>query len=92
MEAAICNTAAFDETTRLASIHYNEPLIWFEASGFYHTINTETSLGLQAVVALCHGDGVVVNLWASTHSSRSLNGVDVGAGHVKALDLDLSTI
>jgi hypothetical protein len=34
------------QTAFLADVHYNESLVWFEASGFFYTVNTGSSMGL----------------------------------------------
>jgi hypothetical protein len=41
VEAAVCPTVyPFVHTALLADVHYNESLVWFEASGFCYTLNT----------------------------------------------------
>ena len=66
----------------------NESLVWFEASGFCYTLNTGSTPGLFFDIPLlpCHGDPVALVL----HTLQQfINGVDVGVGQLKALDLGL---
>lgn len=42
----------FAETVLLANGHYNESLIWLEATGFCYTINKWSSLGLRSDILL----------------------------------------
>ena len=45
--------------------HCNDPLVWYEASGFCYSINAGTSLGLlsdRLLLTLCHGGPVVLVL------------------------------
>lgn len=43
----VCHTVyMIAQTAFLADVHYNESLVWFEASGFFYTVNTGSSMGL----------------------------------------------
>ena len=78
----------FVHTSLLANVRYNELLVWFKVSSFWILTGTHLS---YPVVALGHGDLVVLDLWDwSLHTLQQfINGVDVGMGQFKALDLGL---
>lgn len=42
----------FLQTSLLINNHCNKSLVWFKASGFYYTINPESSLGLLSCCSL----------------------------------------
>lgn len=75
----------------LANVQCNESLIWFKASGFCYTINTEFLSGLLSVT-LCHGDPVALDLQDQPLYTLQwmIDGVAVGVGRLKALDLTVS--
>ena len=87
----MCSTVyASVHTSLIANIHCNESLVWFEASGFCYTINAGSSQGYPVAV-LCRGDPAALNLqdWPYHTLQQFIDGVDVGVGQLKALDLGL---
>jgi hypothetical protein len=80
---------------QLADVHYNESLVWFEASGFCSTVNagsSETPLGYPAV-ALSHGDPAALDLQDQPFHipEQLIGGVGVMEGQLKVLDLGLGS-
>ena len=67
---------------------------WSGSSGFCYTINTGSSLGLLSDILLLPCVMEILQLWicraVPLHTLQQLtNGVDVGVGQLKVLDLDL---
>lgn len=64
-----------------------ESLVWFEASGFYYTVNTGSSLG-SSLTSPCHGDpaALICRTGPSTCSTHPIiAGVDAGVANVKQI-------
>ena len=64
----MCHSAShsihpFVHISLLANVHCNEPLVSFEVSGFYYTINTGSSPGLHLKVQLLPCVMEVLWLW-----------------------------
>jgi len=73
----------------LANVHCNESLVWFEVSSFYqYWIVTGAPLRYP-VFALCHGGPSALDLqdWPFHTLQQIIDGVDIGVGQLKALDL-----
>lgn len=70
-----------------ANLHCNESLVLFEASRFCSTINTGPSPGHSAIV-LSHRNptALVLQDWFLPLLQQFMNQLDVGKGHLKALD------
>lgn len=66
---------------------------WFEASGVCYTIRAGSSPGLLLGILLLpgHGDPAALHLqaWSLHALQQFIDGVDVGVGQPKALDLGL---
>ena len=91
MDAAVCRGVSHTQytlvqTALLANVHYNESLVWFEASCFCYT-NTRMSLRL-----LSHGDLAALVLQDQTlHTLQELiDRVDGWVDQLKVLDLGIS--
>ena len=78
----------FDHMSLLANVHCNEPLVWFKASGFCYTTNTCSSLESFQIfcVVLCHRDPAALDL----HTLQFIDGVHIGVGQLRAMNLGLS--
>jgi hypothetical protein len=64
VEVVVCSTVdPFVYTSSLANVHCNESLVWFEVSGFYDTINIESSLGLLLVHLLLLCIMEILQIW-----------------------------
>jgi hypothetical protein len=76
------------------SRYCNESLVWFEASGFCYIIDTESSPGLLSDILSLPCVMEILQLWICRLGLLSCalavhNGVDIGVGQLKALDLGL---
>ena len=81
-------------TSSLANVHFNESVVWSEASGFCDIINIGSSSGTPPsypVVALCYGDPAALEQqdWPFPTSHPLANDIDLGMGQFRALDLGL---
>lgn len=78
----------FDHMSLLANVHCHEPLVWFKASGFCYTTNTCSSLESFQIfcVVLCHRDPAALDL----HTLQFIDGVHIGVGQLRAMNLGLS--
>lgn len=78
---------SFAQTTFLVNAHYNELLVWFKASDFWHKVNTRPSLRLLSDILLLPWLMEILCLWF--HRPRSFicsnrwYGTDVGVCKVK---------
>lgn len=83
----------FAQIALLENVPCIETLVWLEASGFRCSINTGSSPGLlqYPAVALCHEELAALALQDGTLYTlqQSTDGVDVGMGQLKVLDLVL---
>ena len=70
----------FVHTSLLAGVHCKESLVWFEASGFYYTINAGPSLGQPMVILLLPCVVEILQFWVWRASRFITNGVDVWLG------------
>lgn len=100
LKAVLCHSVFHSipvvHTSFLANIHHNESFVWYEASGFYCTINIGTSLGLLS-------DAVILSHWQPSSFgyvglapswTDAVDGLNVGLGQFKdagyRLERDLS--
>jgi hypothetical protein len=93
MEAGVCHSGPhITHRGLLAKVHHNEQLIWFKVSGFCPAIKSGFSLGFLLDI-LCHGDPATLILqgWLLHMFQQFIDGVDVGVGQLKALDLSLGS-
>ena len=79
-------------STLFSCIHFNVPLVWFEASGFCPTIIPGSSQGLLSdnpAVALGHGASAALDLWDPPLQTpqQFIDRVDVGVDQLRALGL-----
>ena len=68
-------------TSLLASVHCNEPLVWFEAPGISYTINNGSSPGLLSdILMLSCVAALYLQDWSLHMVQQFINGVNVGMG------------
>jgi hypothetical protein len=82
----------FVHTALLTHVHAMS-LVLFEALGFCYTINAGSSLGLLllpcVMEGLCHPVTLDLQDWPLHTLQQFIDGVDVGVGQLKALDLGI---
>lgn len=89
----MCHTVdPFVHSALFANVHCNELSVQFKASGFWYTINTGLSLKFFLYIPLLPQVMEILRLWFHRTSplralQRVIDGVVVGMGHLKALDM-----
>ena len=76
----------------LANVHFNESLVWFNASGFCYIISAGSSLGLCSNILLLPCVMEILSFGAVGQASScalAIHRVDVGVGQHQFLDLVL---
>ena len=68
-----------------------ESLVWFQASGFYYTIDARPSLGLFLRILLLPCVVEILQVMFLHVLQQAINGADVGAGQVITLGLGLGS-
>ena len=96
MEAALCHSVSHRislcHTSSLVNVRYNESLLWFEIFGFCDTINIGSSLGLLLVILSCPVSWRSCKFQTARLAPSTapfIDEIDLGMGHLRALNLGL---